>query len=73
MIAPEYVVLWLCPVCGKTESNTGQTARYCGETRACTTRQGGRVDLTRMERWVYAPVEPADSVAFNEIQRSEEA
>lgn len=50
------VILWRCPNCGKVETNTGQSARYCGWTRACTTRsKRGDITLTSMERVTYVP------------------
>lgn len=55
-IDPAVVILWWCPHCGKVEANTGQSARYCGATRRCTTeKRDGRVGLTAMERWRYLP------------------
>ena len=42
------VVLWVCPVCGRTAPDTSQRSRTCGWTRACSN--------TPMERWKYAPV-----------------
>lgn len=49
------VTLWWCPVCRKTEPDTSQSARYCGSTRDCVNRDGDRMELTAMERWIYVP------------------
>lgn len=56
------VILWRCPACGKVETNTGQSARYCAATSACTTsKPRGLIDLTPMERVEYAPVVASDA------------
>lgn len=52
------VILWRCPQCGGTDPDTGQSARYCGRTKVCTTVNNSRgiVTSTPMERWEYTPV-----------------